>query len=137
MKKHMERFIAPVMILAITAVCLAGCAGISSQSYSAVGFVHGNTDDSAYMDFKKFKGNMNFTLSADEGELIHYSASLDKGSAVVYLKTDGKREELFAVEAGEDIDDSFKPESPDVVLEFVAEDKCEGGKIRFDTEELL
>ena len=126
-----------LMTAVITAFCLAGCAGISSESYSAVGFTHGNTKTSAYMDFRKFKGNMNFTLSANEDERIHYSASLEEGSAVVYKRTEGKKEELFRLEAGEDVDSSFAPEPGEVNLEFVADGTCREGKVRFEIEEEL
>ncbi|MCR5687786.1 MAG: hypothetical protein K6G58_07190 [Lachnospiraceae bacterium] len=125
------------MALILSLACLAGCANFTSQNYSAVGFVHGNTDTSAYMDFKRFKGNMNFRLEASEGDRLRCSASLEEGSAVIYRITDGEKEELFSVSAGEDIDSSFDADAGDVYLEFVAVNACEGGRINFEIEEEL
>ena len=124
-------------LVAVFSLLLAGCATMSAQRYSASGFVHNNTDTRAYMDFNRFKGNMNFTLEAGDGDRIHDSASLEEGSAVVYVKSDDGKEELFSVEAGEDIDSSFAPEGGDVHLEFVADDTCRGGKVSFEIEEEL
>lgn|GEM_PF-4058775 len=89
------------------------------------------------MDFNRFKGNMNFTLEAEDSDRIHYSASLEEGSAVVYVKSDDGKEELFTIEAGDSIDSSFNPEAGDVHLEFVADDTCKGGKVSFEIEEEL
>lgn len=124
-------------LFALVAISLSGCASMSTQSYSASGFVHNNTDSRAFMDFNRFKGNMNFTLEAEGSDRIHYSACLEEGSAVVYVKSDDGKEELFTVEAGEDIDSSFMPKSGDVHLEFVADDTCRGGKVSFEIEEEL
>ena len=124
-------------LFGLVAISLSGCASMSTQSYSASGFVHNNTDSRAFMDFNRFKGNMNFTLEAEEGDKIHYSACLEEGSAVVYVKSDDGKEELFTIEAGDSIDSSFNPEAGDVHLEFVADDTCKGGKVSFEIEEEL
>lgn len=124
-------------LFGLVAISLSGCASISTQSYSASGVVHNNTDSRAFMDFNRFKGNMNFTLEAEDSDRIHYSASLEEGSAVVYVKSDDGKEELFTIEAGDSIDSSFNPEAGDVHLEFVADDTCKGGKVSFEIEEEL
>ena len=133
----MKRVLLVILSIFITAAFLTGCINMASESYSAVGFVHGNTDTSAFMEFEKFKGNMYFTLKPKEGERIFYEASLEEGSLTVYEKTNAGKDKLFRVEAGEDMESSFDPKSENVTLIIETDGACKNGKVRFNVEEEL
>lgn len=78
----MKRII-PLLVSAAMLLCLSGC-GRYSSSYKAIGFVHSNESNSAFMSFHSFEGRMVFKLKSDgEGEL-KYSAKLEDGKASVY-----------------------------------------------------
>ena len=92
-----------LLVSAMLALSLAGC-GKYVSSYKALGFVHSNKSDSAYMSFASFEGRMVFKLkSSGEGDL-KYSARLESGSAVVYYDFYGDKQELFSISGGEEAD---------------------------------
>ena len=125
----------PVLVIIISA--LSGCGGIVSESYSATGFFHGNATESAFMEFKKFRGTMVFELDTEKDDKIHYSAKLDKGKIKVYLKTDDDKEELLTITAGDATEGSFGSGTEGTTLIVESTETCEGGNIRFVIEETL
>ncbi len=83
-------------------LCSFGCGGYNSK-YKAVGFVHSNDTESAYMSFYTFDGRMVFKFHTTRESDIKYSAKLESGSATVYYDYSGKQE-LFSVKGGEELD---------------------------------
>ncbi|MCR5589898.1 MAG: hypothetical protein K6F73_00020 [Lachnospiraceae bacterium] len=130
-----KKTLAIAVILCV--ICLSGCVSVASESFSAVGFTHGNTKTSAFMEFKKFRGNMVFALEPGEGGRIHCNADLEAGKITVYEKTDSGREELFKINAGEDVDTSFSSDEAKITVIVETDEACENGNIRFEVEEEL
>ena len=127
-----------ITVTFVILMCFTGCLNVRSESYSAVGYVHGNTSKNAYMDFKKFKGNQVFKLDVEEGDRVHYYADLEEGSAKVFTRTsDGSKEEWFTVKAGEEVDSSEDFPEGDLVIEVETDGSCKGGKLKFEIEEML
>lgn len=126
MKKRVA-LLACVLLLLL----LMGCSKYSS-SYKAVGFVHSNKADSAFMNFYSFDGRMVFKLkSTAEGEL-EYTAKLESGSADVYYDFYGTKQELFSISAGEEIDShGGYVESGTVYIIVETDGACKNGDFQF------
>lgn len=91
-----------LMLALAMLLCFYGCGGYKSK-YKAVGFVHSNDTESAYMSFYTFEGRMVFKFHTTRESDIKYSAKLESGSATVYYDWSGKQE-LFSVKGGEELD---------------------------------
>ena len=119
---------------AASALMLAGCSKYSS-SYDAVGFVHNNTSDSAFMDFYKFDGTMVFTLDPDKGSRLVYSGKLETGSAEIFYDANGSKEKLFTLETGNEISSELLQLGEDT-LYIIVETKggCENGSLEFEVK---
>lgn len=126
MKKKTALIAALILMLV-----LAGCSKYKS-SYQAVGFVHSNEDDSAFMSFYSFEGRMVFKLkSTAEGDL-KYSARLESGSAAVYMDYNGTKQELFSISAGEEIDShGGYVEAGTVYIIVETDGACQNGDFQF------
>ena len=132
-----RRILTVIMIFVICA-CLCGCSGYSS-GYKAVGFVHSNTSDSAFMSFYQFDGRMVMRLRCKEAEgcdLI-YGGKLESGSLTVYIDIGEGKEELFSLESGDEIADPFsiRIEGKGKIYIIVETDgKCENGSLEFNLQ---
>ncbi len=119
---------------AASAVMLTGCAKYTS-SYSAVGFVHNNSSDSAFMDFYKFEGTMVFSLDYGEGSRLVYSGKLESGTARIFYDSNGSKEKLFTLESGNEISSEmflYGEETLYIIVE--TEDGCENGSLKFEVK---
>ena len=124
-----------LLVSAMLALFLAGC-GKYVSSYKALGFVHSNKSDSAYMSFASFEGRMVFKLkSSGEGDL-KYSARLESGSAVVYYDFYGDKQELFSISGGEEADSrGGYVEAGTVYIIVETDGSCQDGEFRFSLDE--
>ena len=124
-----------LLVSALLALSLAGC-GKYVSSYKALGFVHSNKSDSAYMSFASFEGRMVFKLkSSGEGDL-KYSARLESGSAVVYYDFYGDKQELFSISGGEEADSrGGYVEAGTVYIIVETDGGCQNGEFRFSLDE--
>ena len=124
-----------LLVSAMLALFLAGC-GKYVSSYKALGFVHSNRSDSAYMSFASFEGRMVFRLkSSGEGDL-KYSARLESGSAVVYYDFYGDKQELFSISGGEEADSrGGYVEAGTVYIIVETDGGCQNGEFRFSLDE--
>ena len=98
MKKIAILFASVFLVMSLT-----GCSRYHN-SYKAVGFVHSNKADSAFMNFYYFEGRMVFRLKSTEEGDLKYTAKLESGNAAVYYDFYGTKQELFSISAGEEID---------------------------------
>lgn len=130
----MKRFITAILLFALlTALMLScGCSKYVSH-YKAVGLVRTNTAHAASMSFSSFEGNNVFTLTIGKDmSKITYSATLEKGKAVVYYDNADSLQMLCTVSEGENIDAVLEnlPEGRvDIVVETT--EKCENGRFEF------
>ena len=125
------RKITVLLVSAVMLLSLTGC-GKYTSSYKAVGFVHSNVSDSAFMNFYSFDGRMVFRLkSSHEGDL-QYTAKLESGSATVYYDSHGTKEELFSISSGETLDShGGYVESGTVYIIVETDGACENGDFQF------
>ena len=123
--------IAVLLVSALLLISLTGC-GKYVMSYKAVGFVHSNKTDSAFMNFYSFEGRMVFKLkSPGEGD-VKYTAKLEFGKATVYYDFYGTKQELFSISGGEEVDShSGYVESGTVYIIVETDGKCENGDFQF------
>ena len=123
-----------IVILLVTAVlfmALTGCGKYMSR-YNAVGFVHSNESDSAFMNFSSFDGCIVFKLkSSGEGDL-KYTAKLESGNATVYYDFYGTRQKLFSISSEEELDShGGYVESGTVYIIVETDGACQNGDFRF------
>ena len=122
-------------VLLTALLVLSGC-GKYTSSYKAVGFVHNNTSESAFMDFYLFEGTMVFKLrNSTEGAQILYDARLETGRAVVYYDCGTGSVPLFTINGGE----TFSTEAGElakgtVYLIVETENECVNGSFHFGLE---
>lgn len=128
----MKKFLSVISVILLLAV-FSGC-GEYSSSYKAVGFVHSNDSDSAYMTFHSFEGKMVFRLKCREpGSKIRYSGKLESGSVSVSCECGGEKRELFSLSPGDDISSEEGELSEGTVYVIVlTEGKALNGDIRFE-----
>ncbi len=124
-----------LLVSAMLALSLAGC-GRYVSSYKALGFVHSNRSDAAFMSFDFFEGRMVFRLkSSGEGDL-KYSAKLESGSAAVYYEYNGNKQELFSISGGEEADSrSGYVEAGTVIVIVETDGSCQNGEFRVSLDE--
>ena len=130
----MMRKILLLFAAAALALSLAGCGRYVSH-YHAIGFVHSNESDSAFMSFYSFDGSMVFKLKNrnDSGGQLEASAKLESGSAAVYVDDNGTKRELCVVGAGDDVETAAVLSGRGTVYVIVETDgKCMNGDFRFD-----
>ena len=131
---HMKK---KALALLLAFLCfLSGCGGYASK-YSAVGFVHSNTSDAAFMEFYRFEGTMVFRLKCRDAaaETIRCSGRLESGSAAVSYDCGGGKTELFAIGAGEEIESAVGQLAAGTVYIIVeTSGACENGAFRFEID---
>lgn len=123
------------LLMAALLVCsaLCSCAPYTS-SYRAVGFVHSNTANEAFMSFFEFEGRMVFKLSVKRGEKIECEGRLGSGSASVRAAVNGREAlELLTLGAERPEDHClFEPNDTGVVwIVMETAEKCENGSFTF------
>ncbi|MBQ6268242.1 MAG: hypothetical protein IJK64_10795 [Clostridia bacterium] len=136
-----KRFIRrPVALLLAAALLLSllglsGCGGYKSN-YHAVGFVHSNDADSAFMSFYSFEGTMVFRLKCkDASARIRYTAKLETGALTVTCVSGDDETALFTLRDGEEVQATGGKLSPGTVRILVKTDgKCENGDLTFALE---
>lgn len=130
----MKKFIAFLLVLLILSAAFSGCSQYVSK-YRAVGFVHSNDSDSAFMNFYTFEGRMVFKLKCRDGsaEEIRYTAKLETGSADVYADFGGEKTKLCTVLPGDETASSFRPpqQGTGYIIVETAE-KCQNGDFHFN-----
>lgn len=129
MKKAVLFLLSFLLLLSFT-----GC-GQYTSSYKAVGFVHSNRSDSAFMSFYSFDGRMVFKLKNAHHGSLNCSASLETGNAAVYSVCGGEETALFSVSGGNEFDLRIEDIGDGTVYVIVETDgKCENGAFSFDFE---
>ena len=130
MKKYIK--LSLIMIMCITTLTLVGCGGYVS-SYNAFLMISNNTSKEASMSFDTFEGKKAFSLkSQTEGNYLHYTAQLDKGSATVYYDYNGTKQKLFSLNPGDIIDSSIQiPTKGKVYVIVETTEKCKNGSFKF------
>lgn len=129
----MKKAVILIMAVVLCILCFTACSRYSSK-YAAVGFVHSNTSKEASMSFFEFEGTMVFELESS-GDLLRYSAKLEKGSASVCYDIDGIRKDLFKLNAGEKTSASVSGfENKKVTIIIETNGKCENGDFKFEAE---
>ena len=140
MKKALKYVVTILMVLSVLA--LTACDKYVS-SWSATGFVHSNTSDSASMSFWKFKGNIVYKLKCKDStkEVLKYKGNLDNddedenGTITVYYDDDGTKKELFSLKNGESVEASLDKLNEGTVYIIVETDgRCENGALEFNIE---
>lgn len=128
--RRMKKLLLLFVIISLT-LMLAGCETYTSK-YKAVGFIHSNEAQSAYMDFWTFDGRMVFKLkSPGEGDLT-YSEKLESGHATVYYDFYGSKTELFSLNGGEAAASHGGYVEAGTVYVIVETDgECKNGEFRF------
>lgn len=123
-----------LILLAMSVLTFVGCT-VYSSSYSAIGFVHSNVSDSAYMSFSSFRGRMVFHLKFKEPGQLACSAKLGSGEATVYYDKDGTKRELFKVQGGDDfVLSPVNFEAGKVHLIVETNGKCTDGDLKFKVQ---
>ena len=128
----MKKTVNAVIIFCLL-ISLAGCSPYRSH-YRAVGFVHSNVSNSAFMSFFEFDGTNVIKLkSKNAGEELKYSAKLETGEIKVYYDTGAEKNELITVSAGDEISSSLDmPATGKIYIIVETHGKCENGDLRFD-----
>ena len=127
-----------IRIIAVTVIMIAACLGLTGcgqYTSSYVASICVTTSDS--VSFSSLKGTMVFTAKCDgeEGRKIKYSAKLGTGSFTVYYDSDGTKNELFTINAGESVEASGGELVKGTVYIILETDgKCEDGKFSFEIE---
>ena len=120
-----------LILSAIILFSLAGCSKYSSN-YKAVGFIHSNKSNSAYMNFYSFDGRMVFKLKSTGDGDLKYSAKLESGSATVYYDVNGTKVKLFSINSGNEIDSHVGNIDTGTVYVIVETDtECQNGDFQF------
>ena len=132
MKKRVVILLASVLLLSV--LCLSSCSKYTSK-YKAIGFVHSNSPNSAFMDFYEFEGTMAAKMknkNGTDGQLV-YSAKLETGEITVSCDAGGTKSELFTIHSGEEINSAFTlPASGTVYIIIQTNGKCQNGDLHFD-----
>jgi len=126
MKKMVVLLMTVLMVLS-----LSGCSKYVS-SYSAIAFVHSNESDEAFMNFYSFEGRMVFKLTSPGEADLKYTAKLESGNATVYYDFYGKKQELFSISGGEEVDaHGGYVEAGTVYIIVETDGKCQNGDFHF------
>ena len=117
---------------AAMAVGLTSCSPYSSH-YSAILMVENHTPKNSSISFQSLKGTFVFNMSfGSDNSKLTYSGKIDSGAANIYYDNSGTKEQLFALEAGEDVQDTFTELHEGklyIIIETV--DACKAGEFHF------
>ena len=124
------------LITIVSALVSTGCSTYTSK-YQAVGFVHSNTDDSAYMTFYSFEGTMVFKLKADStlsGAALEYKTTLESGNVKIYYDFNGTKTELVSLKSGDEFSSHVDINKGTVYVIVETDGKCQNGDFRFNID---
>ena len=132
----MKKIVAVLLLILVILVSFPLLRGGGHTShYKALGFVHSNTSDSAYMSFYRLEGTMVFKVNGARSESgqIAYSARLESGSATVWWEQNGTKSELFSIGPGEEFRAEGGALGKGTAYILVETDgPCQNGEFRFD-----
>ena len=125
-----------ILTMVLTSIGLTGC-GKYISSWSATAYVHTNTSTYGYMNFWTFSGTEVHTMKCkNESGTLYYSATLEKGNAVIYVDYDGDKKELFKISDGGEVNSSLDITGKGTVYVIVETDgKCENGEFEFEIKD--
>ena len=111
---------------------LTGC-GRYSAHYNAFLLAENRTSKNSAMTFQSLTGTyvFNMKFGADNTKLT-YSGKIESGTVNVFYDNTGEKKELFTVNAGEEVKDSFtelQEGSLYIIIETV--DECKAGEFHF------
>ncbi len=124
-----------VKILAVLALCASMFTGCSRyvSSYSATLLIQSHTSSYASVSFGSIKGTISYRLkSTEDADKLEYSASLEKGSATVYIDTDGTKREFFRISAGENVASTLDVDKGEIYIIIETDETCEDGSMDFN-----
>ena len=131
MKKIVIFFAACVII----AGSLTGCGVRKYKSHwNAVAFVHSNTSQKADMSFSSFEGTIVYELNCKgENETLHYSSTLQFGSADVFYDNHGEKVPMFSINGGSDTDGFVSDlQKGKIYIIVKTTEKCREGQFKFE-----
>jgi hypothetical protein len=134
-KFHMKKI---VLFVAVCVIIVGGLTGCSVRKYkshwNAVAFVHSNTSQKANMSFSSFEGTIVYELNCKgENEVLHYSSTLESGSADVFYDNDGEKVLMFSVKDGSDADGFVRDlQKGKIYIIVEATEKCTEGQFKFE-----
>ena len=144
MKKINRNFIRKIYIkkiilfVAVCVIIIGGFTGCSVRKYkshwNAVAFVHSNTSQKADMSFSSFEGTIVYELNCKgENEVLHYSSTLESGSADVFYDNSGEKVLMFSVKDGSDANGFVRDlQEGKIYIIVEATEKCTEGQFKFE-----
>ena len=127
-----------VIFVAACVIIVGGLTGCSVRKYkshwNAVAFVHSNTSQKANMSFSSFEGTIVYELNCKgENEVLHYSSTLESGSADVFYDNDGEKMLMFSVKGGSDADGFVRDlQKGKIYIIVEATEKCTEGQFKLE-----
>ena len=134
-KFHMKKIILFVAVCVIIVGGLTGCSVRKYKSHwNAVAFVHSNTSQKANMSFSSFEGTIVYELNCKgENEVLHYSSTLESGSADVFYDNSGEKVLMFSVKNGSDANGFVRDlQKGKIYIIVEATEKCTEGQFKFE-----
>lgn len=131
----MKKFVLFVAVCIMIAGNLTGCSVNKYTSHwNAVAFVHSNTSQKANMSFSSFEGTIVYKLNCKgEGETLHYSSTLESGSADVFYDNAGEKVLMFSVKGGSDADGLVSDlQKGKIYIIVETTEKCTEGQFKFE-----
>ena len=129
--KRIALFVMCIMILA----SLTGChVSKYTSHWNAVAFVRSYTSQKANMSFSRFEGTIVYELNCKgEKETLHYSSTLESGSADVFYDNGGEKVLMFSVKGGSD-SDGFISDLQKGKIYIIVEttEACTEGQFKFE-----
>ncbi len=134
MLKKILTIVAVVLMVGLAILRTGG--GKYVNRYAAVGFVHSNTPQSAFMSFYTFEGRMSFKLkNKEDAGSLKCTGSLEEGDITVYYDRGNGQEEWFSLDGGDEANLSLSNLAKGNIYVIVETDgKCENGSLNFDME---
>lgn len=134
-KFHMKKI---VLFVAVCVIIVGGLTGCSVRKYkshwNAVAFVHSNISQKANMSFSSFEGTIVYELNCKgENEVLHYSSTLESGSADVFYDNSGEKVLMFSVKNGSDADGFVRDlQKGKIYIIVETTEKCTEGQFKFE-----
>lgn len=131
----MKKIVLFVAVCIMIAGSLTGCSVSEYTSHwNAVAFVHSNTSQKANMSFSSFEGTIVYKLNCKgEGEILHYSSTLESGSADVFYDNAGEKVLMFSVKGGSDADGLVSDlQKGKIYIIVETTEKCTEGQFKFE-----
>ncbi len=133
----MKKLIPVLLSITLLILPLTAC-NMGNNSYMATLLVKSEGLDHCEASFGSLKGTLrlNATVPADTDGTIHYDAELGEGELSVYYEINGRKERLFTIKGGEEIDSRggsvAKGDKVKIIIETVGKAKSGDIEIDFD-----